>query len=122
MLQLVAEAYHRAAPTFARAADPFVYDTLAGLLAAAIDERLGRCSGPVLDVAAGSGAFGRRFRDVVALDVAAGQLAVNGAAIRVRADAEVLPFRDDSFAAAGCSFGINHLLDPAAAVREMARV
>src|SRR5687767_13376824 len=76
----------------------------------------------MLDVAAGSGAFGRRFRDVVAVDVAVGQLAVNGTATGVRADAEVLPFRDDSFAAAGCSFGINHLLDPGAAVREMARV
>jgi SAM-dependent methyltransferase len=51
-----------------------------------------------------------------------GQLRHNPLALRVRADAERLPFRDDAFAAAGCAFGINHFPDPLAAVAEMARV
>jgi ubiquinone/menaquinone biosynthesis C-methylase UbiE len=51
-----------------------------------------------------------------------GQLRHNRAARRVQADAERLPFRDGSFAPAVCAFGINHFLDPHAAVSEMARV
>jgi SAM-dependent methyltransferase len=87
---------------------------------------VGSVTGPrpdrVLDVAAGRGAFGRAFADVVAVDIAAGQLAGNPAAARVLADAARLPFRDDAFAVVGSAFGINHVEDPAGAVREMARV
>ena len=73
-------------------------------------------------MAAGTGAFGRSFGGAVALDIAGGQLLANPAADRVRADASHLPFRSDTFAAVGCSFGINHLPAPALAVGEMARV
>ena len=82
----------------------------------------GRAGGPVLDVAAGSGALGRLLPVAVALDLSAAQLRHNPLGARLQGDAERLPFRDDSFAAAGCAFGINHFPDPAAAVAEMARV
>src|SRR4029453_10424900 len=78
--------------------------------------------GPVLDVAAGSGALGRLLPDAVALDLSAAQLRHNPLAARLQGDAERLPFRDDAFAAAGCAFGINHFPDPGAALAEMARV
>ena len=76
----------------------------------------------MLDVAAGAGAAGRHFHDSVALDLSMGQLRHNPARRRLRADAERLPFRADSFAAAVCMFGISHFPDPAAAASEMARV
>ncbi len=76
----------------------------------------------VLDVAAGSGAFGRAFEEVVAIDLSSGQLSHNLARRRVQADAERLPFADDSFAAAGCAFAVNHVPQPEYMAREMARV
>lgn len=118
----VAQAYQRSAGAFARAADPLLYRILAEPLVEAVRAVPGGRLGPVLDVAAGAGAFGRAFADVVALDVAAGQLVENPARRRVIGDVESLPFRSDSFAVAGCAFGINHLLDPGCAVVEMARV
>jgi hypothetical protein len=120
--RLVADAYHRAAYGFAGAADALIYRILAQPLATAVEKIVDARSGPVLDIAAGVGAFGRAFPDVVAIDIAAGQLAANGAAHRVMGDAELLPFRPDTFAAAGCSFGINHMIRPVQALREMARV
>jgi ubiquinone/menaquinone biosynthesis C-methylase UbiE len=116
--RLVATAYDRSASGFAGAADRVVYRYLARPLIDAV----GAVQGAVLDVAAGAGAAGRHFHDTVALDLSMGQLRHNPARRRVRADAERLPFRADSFAAAVCVFGINHFPDPAAAVREMARV
>jgi SAM-dependent methyltransferase len=120
--RLVGAAYDRAAPALARVADPVIYRALAEPLVDAVTAALGPEPGPLLDVAAGTGAFGRSFEGAVALDIAAGQLVVNPAAGRVRADASHLPFPRDAFAAVGCSFGINHLPVPAVAVREMARV
>jgi SAM-dependent methyltransferase len=79
-------------------------------------------SGPILDVAAGTGAFGRLVDADAALDIAARPLRHHPAGWRIHGDAERLPFADDAFAGVGCSFGINHFPDPAAAVREMARV
>jgi SAM-dependent methyltransferase len=119
---LIADAYDRAAPNLARITDPLVYRILARPLVEAMVGALGPRSGRVLDVAAGSGAFGCGLDQVVALDLSAGQLRVNGAHDRVRADANWLPFPTDAFAGVGCSFGINHFTDPVAAVREMARV
>ena len=78
---------------------------------------------PVLDVAAGSGAVGRHLARAVAVDVSLEQLRRNKDAwLRVRADGERLPFRADSFAAAVCGFGINHVADPGRLLREMGRV
>jgi SAM-dependent methyltransferase len=115
----VAAAHDATAGGFAGHADRHVYRHLARPLAAA----LAGTGGPLLDVAAGSGALGRLLGDrVVALDLAPGQLAGNPARLRVCGDAERLPFAAGAFAAAGCAFGVNHLPDPLAAVRELARV
>ena len=117
--RLFAEAYDAAAASFARSADRLVYTYLARPLARA----LAGSPGPVLDVAAGSGALGRLLPAAVALDLlSAAQLRHNPLAARLQGDAERLPFRDGAFAAAGCAFGINHFPDPGAAVAEMARV
>lgn len=116
--RLMAAAYDESAEAFAVAANRLVYRYLARPLVNAI----GPLDGRVLDVAAGAGATGCHFPGAVALDLSMGQLRHNPAARRVQADAERLPFRDDSFAAAVCAFGINHFPDPRAAVSEMARV
>jgi SAM-dependent methyltransferase len=116
--RLFAEAYDASAASFARSADRLVYTYLARPLARALAE----AGGPVLDVAAGSGALGRLLPAAVALDLSAAQLRHNPLAARVQGDAERLPFHDDAFAAAGCAFGINHFPDPGAALAEMARV
>jgi SAM-dependent methyltransferase len=116
--RLFAEAYDAAATGFARSADRLVYAYLARPLARALAET----AGPVLDVAAGSGALGRLLPAAVALDLSAAQLRHNPLPARLQGDAERLPFRDGAFAAAGCAFGINHFPDPGAAVAEMARV
>ena len=116
--RLFTEAYDAAAAGFARSADRLVYAYLARPLARALAE----ADGPVLDVAAGSGALGRLLPAAVALDLSAAQLRHNPQAARLQGDAERLPFRDGTFAAAGCAFGINHFPDPGAALAEMARV
>jgi SAM-dependent methyltransferase len=116
--RLFAEAYDASAAGFARSADRLVYTYLARPLARA----LAAAGGPVLDVAAGSGALGRLLPAAVALDLSAAQLRHNPLPARLQGDAERLPFRDDAFAAAGCAFGINHFPDPGAALAEMARV
>ena len=116
--RLFAAAYDAAAAGFARSADRLVYAYLARPLARALAE----AAGPVLDVAAGSGALGRLLPKAVALDLSAAQLRHNPVPARLQGDAERLPFRDATFAAAGCAFGINHFPDPSAAVAEMARV
>ena len=116
--RLIAAAYDESAAAFAVAADRLVYRYLARPLVDAI----GPGDGRFLDVAAGAGAAGCHFPGAVALELSMGQLRHNPAARRVQADAERLPFRDGSFAAAVCAFGINHFPDPHAAVSEMARV
>jgi SAM-dependent methyltransferase len=116
--RLFAEAYDASAAGFARSADRLVYTYLARPLARV----LGEAAGPVLDVAAGSGALGRLLPAAVALDLSAAQLRHNPLPARLQGDAERLPFRDDAFTAAGCAFGINHFPDPRTAVAEMARV
>jgi SAM-dependent methyltransferase len=115
-----AESYDAAADGFADLAAPLVY----GALAAPLADVLGApaADGTMLDVAAGSGALGGYFQTVVALDLSPGQLRRNPAAARVLADAARLPFPSASFPRAGCAFGINNVDDPAALVREMARV
>lgn len=116
--QLVAASYERTAPGFSALADRLVYRYLAAPLARV----LARSDGIVLDVATGTGALGRELRSCVGVDVAFEQLSRNSLHRLVCADAEHLPFRSGSFAAAGSAFGINHFPHAATAVAEMARV
>ena len=115
---LVAQDYARSADSYSAHADPLVYRFLAPVLA----EALGALDGPVLDVASGTGAFGRLLARAVAVDLVHEQLLHNPLPRRVRADAERLPFAADSFAAAASAFGIAHFPDAGLAVAEMARV
>ena len=120
--QLVAASYDRAASRFAAAADRHVYRRLAGPLVEAVSDVTDPHAGVTLDVAAGTGAVGRCFARTVALDISAEQLCRNDALHRVRGDGEDLPFRFQSFSAAVCGFGINHVENATTLVREMARV
>jgi ubiquinone/menaquinone biosynthesis C-methylase UbiE len=115
---MFADAYDANADHYCQHAERLVYRHLARPLAAALIPAVG----PVLDVAGGTGAFGRQVGAVAALDISARQLDHHPARMRVRGDAERLPFAADTFAVAGCAFGINHFPDAAMAVREMARV
>ncbi|MFC7131783.1 MULTISPECIES: class I SAM-dependent methyltransferase [Salinibaculum] len=86
---------------------------------------LGACE-RVLDVGAGTGELTRVLREespgqVVALDADAGLLA-EVTDPRVRGDATRLPFPDDAFDLVVCQALLVNLPDPAAAVREFARV
>jgi ubiquinone/menaquinone biosynthesis C-methylase UbiE len=116
--KLIAAGYDADADSFSVHADPLIYTRATAPLA----RELSRYPGPTLDVAAGTGALGRALGEAVAVDISHGQLVHNPTAMKVRADAEHLPFRDDSFRVAGCAFGINHFPDAGRAVAEMARV
>lgn len=116
--KLIAAGYDAGADGFCAHADRLIYTRVAEPLARA----LGKHAGPALDVAAGTGALGRALGEAVAVDISHGQLVHNPTAMKVRADAEQLPFRDDSFRVAGCAFGINHFPDAGRAVAGMARV
>ncbi|MGH9189308.1 MAG: class I SAM-dependent methyltransferase [Acidimicrobiales bacterium] len=102
-----------------------IYDRLAEVLVAGSSLVGAR----VLDVGAGTGAATRAVLAagagaVVAVDAAFGMLA-NHAADRppaAVADAVALPFVNSSFDAAVAAFSLNHLSEPAAGLREMARV
>lgn len=82
----------------------------------------------VLDIGAGTGAATRAARrcgaSVVALDAAIGMLAADAARRPPAAvgDAIALPFASHTFHAAIAAFSLNHVADPAAALREAARV
>jgi hypothetical protein len=118
----VKDSYEDGATAFAVSAHGLVYQHLAEpLVAAAMSVKRHRC-GRVLDVAAGAGAFGRAFPDVVALDISKQMLTANPSPRRVQAEGDHLPFRDDAFSIAGCTFGINHVTHPDQLVREMTRV
>lgn len=121
--ELSARCYDLAASGFAAAADQQVYRLLAAPLSQAITAAVGDGAiGPVLDVAAGTGAVGRHFSDVVAVDISHEQLRHNATPRRVRADGLRLPFRNDAFGCVVCGFGVNHVPEPAAFVSELARV
>ena len=104
-----------------------IYDRLATVL-------LGRSPVPlggrrILDVGAGTGAASRAAldagaADVVALDAAYGMLAHEAAArpAAVVGDIVALPFPASTFGAAVAAFSLNHVEDPVAGLREMARV
>jgi ubiquinone/menaquinone biosynthesis C-methylase UbiE len=89
----------------------------------------------VLDAACGPGTYAIRFaprvRAVVGLDYTPamlGKARASAAAAGLtnvsfsRGDVSAIPFRDRSFAIVTCGFSIHHLLQPAAAVGEFARV
>ena len=83
----------------------------------------------VLDVGAGTGAASRAALaagagEVVAMDAAFGMLAHHAAdrPPAVVGDVVSLPFADSVFDAAVAAFSLNHLTEPAAGLREMARV
>jgi len=94
---------------------------------AALDLRSGeRC----LDLAAGTGVsteeLARSGADVVGVDISLGMLRVGHRARPtvplLAADALALPFPDASFDAVTISFGLRNIVDPTAALLEMARV
>jgi ubiquinone/menaquinone biosynthesis C-methylase UbiE len=115
---LIRTSYDSTADLYANYADPLVFR----LVAQPLLKNLKPFPGPVLDVASGAGALGRYLEPCIALDLSADQLRKNPMNQRVQADAERLPFQNDSFAVAACAFGINHFLHPEDAIREMARV
>ncbi len=103
-------------------------------------DRLAEMSGPrtgdrVLDAACGPGTYALRFatrvRAVVGLDYTPAMLAKARASAAAaglanvsfsRGDVAAIPFRNASFDIVTCGFSIHHLLHPAAAVNEFARV
>ena len=104
-----------------------IYDRLAAVLVSRSPVPLGgRC---VVDVGAGTGAGSRAAlaagaAGVVAVDAAYGMLAHDARArpAAVVGDIVRLPFATSTFGAAVAAFSLNHLEDPTAGLREMARV
>ena len=84
----------------------------------------------VLDLAAGTGTSSEPFAEagarVVPCDFSIGMLTVGKQARPalpfVAGDGTRLPFADDTFDAVTISFGLRNIVDPAAGLREMARV
>lgn len=104
-----------------------IYDRLAAALVSRSPVPLG--GRRVLDVGAGTGAasraaLGARAAGVVAVDAAYGMLAHEAAArpAAVVGDLLALPFAPSTFGAAVAAFSLNHVADPVAGLREMARV
>lgn len=103
-----------------------IYDRLADVLVSKCPSV--RDGALVLDIGAGTGAATRaaqrRGARVVALDAAIGMLAVGapGRPPAIAGDARELPFAGRSFDAAVAAFSLNHVADPAAALRDAARV
>lgn len=81
--------------------------------------------GPVLEVGCGNGfltrALARRL-PVVGVDFSREMLAHNPTTGRIQARAEALPFPDGAFPVVLCQSLLHHCPDPAAVLREMARV
>jgi SAM-dependent methyltransferase len=104
-----------------------IYDRLAEVLVAQTPTSLHGAR--MLDVGAGTGAATRAMAaagaaSVVAIDAAIGMLAHGGPTrpAAVAGDAVALPFAAGSFDGAVAAFSLNHLPDPVAGLREMARV
>lgn len=102
-------------------------------VARALGAALPPVSGPVVDLAGGTGDLAlllrRQFPDrrIVVVDASAGMLEVArgraaGAFETLRAEAESLPFADSSVAAVSLAFGLRNMTDPAAVLAETARV
>jgi ubiquinone/menaquinone biosynthesis C-methylase UbiE len=105
-------------------------DSFAGLCAGTIERLLTDTpGGSHLDVGSGTGALAARAaargRTVVAVDADPEMVAMSSAAVAgcvVEASLPDLPFDDDTFDAVTANFVINHVRDPRAAMRELARV
>src|SRR6202161_2072301 len=78
----------------------------------------------VLNVGAGTGSYEPVDRDVTAVEPSAGMRAQRpaGAAPCVAADAQHLPFEDQTFDAAMAVATVHHWPDPIAGLRELRRV
>jgi ubiquinone/menaquinone biosynthesis C-methylase UbiE len=104
-----------------------IYDRLAEVVVAALPVAV--AGGSALDLGAGTGAATRALlaagaAGVAAVDAAVGMLA-HDAGRRppaVAGDALALPFAAGAFDATVAAFSLNHLTDPAAGLREAARV
>jgi ubiquinone/menaquinone biosynthesis C-methylase UbiE len=121
----VADAYSRTGAAW-QAGPGAIYDRLAEVL---VDCRPDHFAGRVvLDLGAGTGAASRAITAAggvpIALDAAYGMLAADHHTRppAVVGDAYALPLRDDAFDAVVAAFSLNHLDDPAAGLREAARV
>lgn len=92
-------------------------------IAAAIRSALGG-GGPVVNIGAGSGNYEPIDRDVVAVEPSMRMIdqRVGRRAPVVRGVAECLPFADNTFTVAMAVLTVHHWSDPAAGLREMARV
>ena len=104
-----------------------IYDRLAEVVVASLPIPLDGAS--ALDLGAGTGAASRALLaagadGVVAVDAAMGMLAhdANARPPAVAGDALALPFATGAFDATVAAFSLNHLADPAAGLREAARV
>jgi SAM-dependent methyltransferase len=77
----------------------------------------------VLDAGAGEGRYAREFsrQRYCGVDLGIGDAAWNYAGLDAVADLTMLPFRDDAFQAAIHVVTLEHLREPAAALKEMAR-
>jgi ubiquinone/menaquinone biosynthesis C-methylase UbiE len=122
----MALAYSSAAASW-RSGPDLVYGALAHHLVACSPVSLRGAR--VVDIGAGTGAasraaLGAGAADVVAVDAASGMLAVDavGRPPAVVDDATRLPFGAAAFDVALAAFSFNHLRDPAAGLREAARV
>jgi ubiquinone/menaquinone biosynthesis C-methylase UbiE len=122
----VADAYSRTGAAW-DAGPRRIYGRLSEVLVAVLPGGVeGRC---VLDLGAGTGAAGRAAvaagaARVVALDAAIGLLRVNAGERppAVAGDARRLPFAATTFGAVVAAFSLNHVVDPTAALAEVARV
>ena len=104
-----------------------IYDRLAEIVVAALP--VSAAGGSALDLGAGTGAASRALlaagaARVVAVDAAMGMLAhdAGGRPPAVAGDALALPFAAGAFDVTVAAFSLNHLADPAAGLREAARV
>lgn len=104
-----------------------IYDRLAEVVVSALPVDVAGTS--ALDLGAGTGAATRALQAagaarVVAVDAALGMLAHNarGRPPAVAGDAVALPFAAGAFDVTVAAFSLNHLADPAAGLREAARV
>lgn len=122
----IADAYSMTGSAWQRGPER-IYDRLATVVV----ERspVGVREARALDVGAGTGAATRALRAagagrVVAVDIAWGMLAWNleNRPPAVMGDVLALPFADGAFDLTVAAFSLNHVTDPAAALREVARV
>ncbi|MDO8541524.1 MAG: class I SAM-dependent methyltransferase [Opitutaceae bacterium] len=86
---------------------------------------------PVIEVGCGDGSFttdlARKFSSVTAIDISSGQIAENAVRLptitfRQHDVSETFPFEDSSFGVVWCSEVLEHLFDPAFALREIRRI